>query len=194
MTKKRLFVAINLPEAIKDKLFDWELKLEKEYGLGEFRGKNINWVIKKNLHITLIFIGYVTDDETYEIAKTVREIAKQHQQFFINLERIIVGPPDDKAKMFWVEGEKSQELADLQFDLEKSLDIGDNPQKEARAFKPHITLARLKSNVSKIVKEKGIIEKKINYQIPVESIELMQSVLRRSGPEYTILELAELEK
>ncbi len=192
MNKKRLFVAINLPEAIKNKLFDWELKLEKEYELGEFRGKNINWVIKKNLHITLVFIGYATDDETYEIAKIIKTIAKNHQQFFVNLERIILGPPDGSARMFWAEGEKSQELAELQFDLEKSLDIGDNPQKQARAFRPHVTLARLKSSVSEIIKKKGIIEKKINYQIPVESIELMQSTLGRSGPEYTTLELVEL--
>ncbi|MCX6730058.1 MAG: hypothetical protein NT058_00975, partial [Candidatus Portnoybacteria bacterium] len=91
MNKKRLFIAINLPETVKDKLFDWELKLEKEYELGEFRGKNINWVIKKNLHITLIFIGYATDDETYEIARIIKTVAKNHQQFFVNLEKIILG-------------------------------------------------------------------------------------------------------
>ncbi|MFH1129498.1 MAG: RNA 2',3'-cyclic phosphodiesterase [Patescibacteria group bacterium] len=194
MNKKRLFIAINLPETVKDKLFDWELKLEKEYELGEFRGKNINWVIKKNLHITLVFIGNATDDETYGIAKTIRDVAKNHQQFFVNLDKIILGPSDGSARMFWAQGGKSQELAELQFDLEESLDIGDNPQKEARAFSPHVTLARLKSNVSKIIKEKGIIEKKINYQIPIESIELMQSTLGRSGPEYTTLELVELGK
>jgi len=194
MSKKRLFIAINLPEQIKKKLFEWELKLEQEYRLGEFRGKYINWVIKNNLHITLIFIGYATDDETYEIAKNMKEVAKKHQHFFINLERIILGPPDGSARMFWVEGEKSQELAELQFDLENALSMGNNYQKEARAFKSHITLARFKSNVSKTIKEQGIIEKKINYQIPVESIELMQSNLKRSGAEYTILELVELGK
>lgn len=204
MTKKRLFVAINLPETIKDKLFDWELKLEKEYGLGEFRGKNINWVIRKNLHITLIFIGNATDDETYEIAKTIKNVAKNHQQFFINLEKIILGPPPTHQKpsankypaqrTFWVQGEENQELAELQFDLENALSMGSNYQKEPRAFKPHITLARFESSIGETVRDKGMAEKKINYQIPVESIELMQSTLGRSGPEYTILELVELEK
>ncbi len=194
MNKKRLFIAINLPESIKNKLFDWELKLEQEYRLGEFRGRNINWVIKNNLHITLIFIGYATDDETYEIAKTMRKIAKKHQSFFINLEKMILGPPDKDERMFWVQGGKSQELAELQFDLENALSMGNNYQKEVRAFSTHITLARFESSISKIIKEKGIVEKKINYQIPVDSIELMQSTLKRSGAEYTILELAELGK
>lgn len=195
MTKKRIFIAINLPEQTKKKLFEWELKLEQEYGLGEFRGRNINWVIKNNLHITLIFIGYATDEETYEIAKTIKEIAKNHQSFFINLESIILGPTGKPSRMFWVEGEKSQELAELQNDLENALSMSNGYQKEIRAFKSHITLARFKSSeVAKKIKERGIVNKKINYQVSVDSIELMQSVLSRFGPEYIILESAELGK
>jgi len=195
MTKKRIFIAINLPEQTKKRLFDWELKLEQEYRLGEFRGRNINWVIKNNLHVTLIFIGYATDEETYEIAKTIKAVAKKHQSFFINLESIVLGPPNKNARMFWVEGEKSQELAELQNDLENALSTGNNCQKEIRAFKPHITLARFKSSeIARKIKEQGIVDKKINYQIPVDSIELMQSNLGRCGPEYIILESMELGK
>jgi len=198
MIKKRLFIAINLPEQVKRKLFEWELKLEQEYGLGEFRGRSINWVIRNNLHITLIFIGYATDDETYEIAKQMKEVAKNHKQFFINLEKIILGPAYDKSsagkppsqRMFWVQGGKSQELADLQNDLNEEIQqLGGT---KYNAFRPHINLARFKSNVSRIIKEQGTIEKKINYQIPVESIDLMQSNLKRSGAEYIILERVNL--
>ena len=112
MNKKRIFIAINLPERVKSGLFDWELKLEQEYGLGEFRGRNINWVIKNNLHITLIFIGYATDDETYDIARKMKNVAKRHQSFFINLEKIILGPPNRSARMFWVEEKSHQELGE----------------------------------------------------------------------------------
>jgi len=190
MTKRRLFIAINLPEEVKRKLAEWQEKTEIQ--LHPNHGE-INWVRKENLHITLVFIGYATDDETYEIAKTIKEKAKKHEPFFINLERIITGPPDRTPRMFWVEGEKSQELADLQMDLENALSIGGNYKKEARAFRPHITLARFKYDVAKRIKEMGDIEEKINYQIPVDSIELMQSDLRRTGPIYTILESVELE-
>lgn len=190
MIKKRLFIAINLPEQIKRKLFEWELKLEQEYGLGEFRGRSINWVIRNNLHITLIFIGYATDDETYEIAKQMKVVAKNHKQFFIDLERIILGPPDGNARMFWVQGGKSQELADLQNDLNE--EIQQLSGAKYNAFRPHINLARFKSNVAGTIREKGMTEIKINYQIPVESIELMQSNLKRSGAEYIILERVNL--
>jgi len=191
MQKRRLFIAINLPEEVKIKLLKYQEKCLSTEALAEVEDK-ISWVRKNNLHITLVFIGYASDDETYEIAKSMREVAKKHEPFFINLKRIIAGPPDGMPRMFWVEGEKSQKLADLQRDLENAISGQNFAQKEVRAYSPHITLARFKYDVAKKIKEMGNIEEIINYQIPVNSIELMQSDLRRTGPIYTILELVEL--
>jgi 2'-5' RNA ligase len=185
MTKRRLFIAINLPEGIKRKLIEWQNETSTHFG---YNSGEVNWVRKENLHITLVFIGYVSDDETYEIAKTMRQVAEKHEPFFINLERITTGPPDTTPRMFWAEGQKSQQLANLQNDLENALNFGGIYKKEARAFRSHITLARFKYNVAKQIKEMKDIGEKINYQIPVDSIELMQSNLRRTGPIYTILE------
>lgn len=185
MNKRRLFVAINLPEGIRKKLADWQgkwISLDRNF---------INWVAKGNLHITLVFIGYVSDDETYEICKLVREVAKKHEPFFINLERIITGPPDATPRMFWVEGEKSQELANLQNDLENALSIGAGYRKEVRPFRPHITLARFKYQIAKSLPE---VNDEFKFSIPVETIEVMQSNLKRSGAEYTILESVNLGK
>jgi 2'-5' RNA ligase len=190
MVKKRIFIAINLSDQLKRKLFEWELKLEQKYQLGEFRSKNINWVIKNNLHITLVFIGYVTDDETYEICKTVKDVAKNHSQFYVELEKIITGPPHKQARMFWVEGEKSQELANLQADLENALSGANNYKREIRPFRPHITLARFTNQVAEMLPEINEVFKSL---ITVDSIDVMQSVLHRNGPEYTILERVELE-
>ena len=183
MTKKRIFIAINLPGAIKKKLADWQgrwVDLDRKF---------INWVAEVNLHVTLIFIGYASDDETYEICKIVKEVAKKHEPFFINLERIITGPPNTTPRMFWVEGEKSQELADLQNDLEIALNMGTGYKKEVRAFRPHITLARFKYQIAKSLPE---VNDEFKFSIPVETIEVMQSNLKRSGPEYTILESVNL--
>jgi len=190
MTKRRIFIAINLSDGVKNKLMEWQVKwmdLDRKY---------INWVRKENLHITLAFIGYATDDETYEICKIIRETAKNHSQFFIKLERIITGPassagkPPKTPRMFWVEGEESQELAELQSDLENALAGGNLMKKEARAFKPHITLARFTNQIAKSLPE---INDVFKSSILVDSIDVMQSILRRTGPEYTILESINLE-
>jgi 2'-5' RNA ligase len=176
MNKRRIFIGINLPDGIKKKLADWQRKwtdLDRKY---------INWVRKENLHITLVFIGYATDDETYKICKMAKEVAKKHQPFSVNFKRIIAGPPGALPRMFWAEGEKSQELANLQNDLENGSNI--------KAFSPHITLARFKYQIAKDLPK---IDDTFIVPIPVETIEVMQSNLKRTGPEYTILESINLE-
>jgi len=192
MVKRRLFIAINLTDNTKKKLVEWQEKMADSLARQNFEvggdPKQIRWTNKDNLHITLVFIGYVTDDEMYEICNLTKEVAKKHQPFFINLQNIIVGPPHDTPRMFWVEGEKSQELADLQSDLRDAIE-----QRKGiryKAFKPHITLARFKFALAKILPEN--INEPFKAQIPVDTIEVMESTLHRTGAEYTVLESVEL--
>lgn len=182
MTKRRIFIAINLPDNLKKKLFDWQAKWpDLDYRL-------IRWTKKDNLHITLSFIGYVTDDETYEICNFVKKVAKKHEPFFVNLEKIILGPPDKNPRMFWVQGEKSQKLADIQSDLRDAIDQRTGVR--YNAFRPHITLAKFKPGFMKTFPKD--FQEDFKAQIPVETIEVMESALHRTGAEYTILESVEL--
>lgn len=185
--KRRLFIAINLPENIKNKLVDCQKK---------WADLPVRWTLKINLHITLVFIGYVGDDKMYEIINIVKEVAKRHNPFNINLERIILGPPDKPARMFWVEGEKSEESAKLKNDLEDSLLAASHSgyrKKEVRAYRPHITLGRIKQGQWQELDSKPQVDEKFEYNFPVETVEVMQSNLKRTGAEYSILESVGLE-
>lgn len=189
--KRRLFIAISLPESFKSKLIEYR---QKWYNLDK---KSIRWVNKLNLHIALFFIGYVSDDEIYDICNIVKETAKKHESFFIKTERIILGPVYDESstkqltpRMFWVEGEKNEKLAKLQADLESAITGKDYIGKEIRPYKPHITLARFRSSLLKSL-PKGINEP-FRFEIPVESIEVMESGLKKTGAEYLILESVNL--
>jgi RNA 2',3'-cyclic 3'-phosphodiesterase len=192
MSKRRLFIAINLPESTKKKLIDWQIKMVDFLARSSFSEggdpRQIRWTKKDNLHITLNFIGYVTDDEMYEICSLVKGVTKKHQPFFINLERIILGPPDKAPRMFWVQGEKSQELANIQTDLRDMIEQRSGVK--YNAFRPHITLAKFKPLFMKTFPKE--FEDVFKHQVPVETIEVMQSELRRGGAEYTILESVEL--
>lgn len=181
MIKRRLFIAINLPERVKGRLVEYQSKWD------ELDPKFIRWVNKNNLHATLLFIGYVDDDETYRICRLVRETAQKHEPFKISLERIVLGPPNKTPRMFWAEGEKSQELADLQADLQEKIEQRHGGR---HAFRPHITLSRFKSSILKQLPKD--LNEPFQAQIPVETIEVMQSNLKRTGAEYSVLESVEL--
>lgn len=180
MNKRRIFIAINIPDEVRKRLIDWQKKWIK------LDPSLINWAKKGNLHITLVFIGYVDDDEMYEICKLAEQVAKNHEPFMINLERIILGPPNKTPRMFWVQGEKNQELANLQGDLEEKIEQRHGGR---HAFRPHITLARFKYP---LVKSLPKIDEEFKAQVSVETIKVMQSNLKRTGAEYSILESIEL--
>ena len=108
------------------------------------------------------------------------------------------------------EGEKSEELGKLQKDLENSLTgLSDELDEEqarlpsptaqavsgqGRGYAPHMTLGRLKQWEFRKIEpeERPEINEEINLSFEVNSIEVMESELKRGGPEYTILESAPL--
>jgi len=184
---KRIFIAINLPENIKKELLSEQEKLPE---------LPIKWVKSDNLHITLIFLGNVNDQEILEIDKIVKEITARYQSFSVNLNRIYYGPPEKfPPRMVWAEGEKVNALAGIKQDLEKSLiDSGISFTPENRNFRPHITLGRIKTWEWKRIEpeERPEIDKEISLSFDVNSVEIMESELKRGGAEYTILETCSL--
>jgi 2'-5' RNA ligase len=181
--KHRIFIAINLPENIKKEL-------------GEYKDKwpelPAKWTKPENIHITLAFIGYLNEEGILEIQNTVNKVAKNYKPFLINLTKISYGPPKTTPpRMVWAIAEKSEEYISLCDSLKKALlalpKISFKP--ENRETVPHITLARIKEWEWRRIEpeERPEIEESINSSFQVNSIDLMESVLKREGPAYTIL-------
>lgn len=180
--KHRIFIAINLPEEIKR-------ELAKHYD--KWPELPAKWTAKDNLHITLEFLGDLTDQEIGDTCKIVSEVAKSHNFFSINLNKVLYGPPKkNPPRMVWAEGERSEELADLKEDLQKYLVEKINFRPGGKGFTPHITLARiLEWEFRKFdLEERPEINEDIDLVFTAESIEVMESELKRGGPVYTILE------
>ena len=186
MLYHRVFITINLPENIKEKLIFYQKKWP------EIPAK---WVKENNLHITLDFIGNTSTQELPEIFDILEKVSKEINSFSINLFKICYGPENLKnnkpPRMIWAVGDEPEELAKLKKSLNKHLNI-----KEDKQFIPHITLARIKQwEISKIDPEEiPIIEEDISLNFTVDSIDIMESKLKRKGPEYTILKTYNLTK
>lgn len=178
--RRRIFIAINIPADIKKKIWDYSRKWPE---------LPCRWTRKENLHITLSFLGYLTDEEMLEVCRIVKEVVKNQEPFFINFNKIIYGPPGKSPRMVWVEGEKSEELGNLQKGLEKALQ-NLPAEKENRGYSPHITLSRIKEwEFGRLEPEERLeVNEEISLGFEVGSVEVMESELKREGPEYTILE------
>lgn len=184
----RIFIAINLPQEIKTKLGNYQ---------SFWQDLPAKWVKPENWHITLAFLGYLNDEELLKVCQITKEVAERHSPFLINLKKIVYGPPKKMPpRMIWVEGEKSEELGKLQKDLENSLAGKINFETENRPYTPHITLARIRQWEFRQIEpeERPEINEEIDLSFQVNSIEVMESKLKRGGAEYTILESFLLSK
>ena len=185
--KHRIFIAINLPENIKKQLSDYQSRWPE---------LPCRWTKKENLHITLAFLGYLNDEELVEICKITKEVASRHEPFLITLNKIIYGPPHNTPRMIWAEGEKSEKLGKLQKDLENSLSglSSELEEEQGRDYTLHITLGRLRQWEFRQIEpeERPEVNEEINLSFEVGSIEVMESELKRGGPEYAVLESMKL--
>ena len=192
--RRRIFIAINLPENIRRELEKYQKKIQGLFASlspeGDFAGP-VKWTSKNNLHITLEFLGDLTDEELGEVCMIVKDVAQRHNFFSLNISQILYGPPKKiPPKMIWAEGEKSKELSALREDLENSLTEKVRFTPENRIFAPHVSLARIGAWEWRKIEpeERPEINENLDLIFTVESIEVMESKLKKGGPVYTVLE------
>jgi len=176
--KHRIFIAINLSNDIKKQLDKYKDKWP------ELPAK---WTAKDNLHITLEFLGDLTEEELGEVCLVVGDVVKRHNIFSISLDNVSYSEGD---RMVWVKGGKSDELSDLKKDLQECLLERVAFRPELKSFSPHITLARINQWEWKKIEpeERPEINENIEIIFTVESIEVMESELKKGGPRYMVIE------
>lgn len=190
--KKRIFIAINLPEKIKNKLADEQQETDRSFSYS-CGSPPIKWTKKDNLHITLFFVGFLEINDLPEVFSLVEKVVSKHNIFDLKLENIRYAPEGKRPpKMVWVNGEKSEELCKLQKDLEAALLANPNIaclENENSNYTPHITMGRIIQWQWARIEPEEIPELDKNFQnvFSIKSIEIMESELKRGGAQYTIL-------
>ncbi len=183
--KHRIFIAINLPPEIKKDFSNYEKR---------FSSLPAKWTPRDNLHVTLLFIGDVTETELGEVCLAAKEVAERHEALEINLNKVDYGP-DEKIppRYLWVSGQKTKELVDLKNDLQNAIEGKVNVKIDGK-FALHVTLARINTMEWRGIEpeERPEVNENVDLSFSVESIEVMESVLKKSGPEYTVIESFEL--
>lgn len=127
----RLFVAIDLPEHILEKI------CSICHGV-----PGIKWMPVEQLHLTLRFIGEVDDENFHDISTALHSI--HFSPFELTIRGIGQFMNNKWPVVLWVGIKESQALLRLHRLIEKTLtETGIKPEK--KKFHPHITMARLRS-------------------------------------------------
>jgi len=128
----RLFVALPLPEELQDRLA----------ALGEPL-PGVRWLPAENLHVTLRFIGKVEGHQAREIDAELARV--ESPAFPVTVRGIECHGNGGRARMLWAGIEANAALGALHGRIEAALRRAGFPP-EGRKFRPHVTVARIKSN------------------------------------------------
>ena len=182
-TKKRVFIAVNFGNRAKEEMVRLQNKIKNSFN----DACPIKWTRKENLHITVFFIGYVYDDDLISILDQVENVVRDFKPFRMKFNEVDFMPREKHRKMVWVFGEKNETLENLRQKIKKVIL---STEKETESFLPHITLGRIVQWQFKKIEEEeipNINDNLVDFETNVESIEIMESEIKKGGTEYIIL-------
>ena len=180
----RCFISAPLSEDILNYLFDVQNKLRK------ISKAKIRFVPKKQLHITLKFLGSIDGNKLKNIKNKLEEV--KYDKFKLTLSKLGVFPNLNYARVLWVGVKEENIVIELQKRIDEILlGLFSKEQK----FSAHITLGRIKNINDKEQFKKTLSNFKIEDKDSIiDRFELMESVLRRDGAVYNVLEIYKLKQ
>ncbi|HWM64766.1 MAG TPA: RNA 2',3'-cyclic phosphodiesterase [Solirubrobacterales bacterium] len=131
--RARLFVALDLPEAVRSGIVEWGRE-----ALGDAA---LRRVAPESLHITLAFLGYLPEKEVPRLAAIVE--ASGGPAPAIELGGPVQRPERGRARLFALPAE-SPRAVELQAGLRERLVSAGLYKPEKRPFWPHVTVARVR--------------------------------------------------
>lgn len=181
----RLFIGVELPEEIKEELA--ELKLLTP------RIDSARWIEKQNLHLTLKFLGHVPEELVEILSKRIEASVRGGGAFEFALGEAGAFPTRRRARILWYGVDDGEDaLEKLAGSIEAAAETcGYRPEK--RPFHPHITLARIKTPQDVSSALEAIDGKLRNRAVSVPHVALFESILKRTGAEYSVIDRFRLE-
>lgn len=182
----RCFLAMELTEAVQRSLEEVITRLN----LPPF---DVRWVQPRNMHLTLRFLGEITREEAVHVSGAARKAAAETPPLRVRLRGLGTFPPSGSPRVVWLGLADPGPVVRLERALGRELGRLGRPPPD-NPFRAHLTLGRVKSRrgieeLRRHLQRLGAVE---TDEMTVESIGLIRSVLRPSGPLYTVLERFEL--
>jgi len=175
----RSFIAIDIPEPLRANMEELQRGLKRA-------DADVRWVRPEGIHLTLKFLGSISEEDVEKLALVIRPVISSWAPFELRIQGLGCFPSSRNPRIVWVGIERgSVEASSLQKAIEnQAIEVGFAP--EARAFKPHLTLGRVRSS-----KGKGSLTQAIENHRDVEigsfwanEVHLFKSELKPSGAIY----------
>lgn len=193
MERIRSFIAIELPPELKE----WLTCLEESLKVRQY--PFVKWVNPENIHLTLKFLGDVPATSLPRITDAMSRICQEVSSLNLQVGDLGSFPNWQRPQVVWV-GIDSE--IDKLFGLQREIDAALSPlgyPPESRSFSPHLTLGRLRENVSHGDRQsfsEWVRSHRFEsgFSFKVKTVSLMKSQLTPDGAIYSQLASIELQR
>lgn len=181
----RCFLAIELPKQIRSRLATLQDRLR-------LQTRGVRWTPTEQIHLTLKFLGEVPDGEVAAVCQRAAAVAARFQPLDLEVRGAGCFPPGGAVRIVWAGlADPSKALPDCQQACEDACaELGFKP--ENRAFQPHLTIGRVR-NATDSRRIREVVAGEASFaagRFTAAELVCFQSVLRPTGPTYTILSQA----
>jgi len=168
-----LFIALDFPEWVKDRLADVCIGLHRA-----------DWVPSEQYHLTLRFLGEVDVHAFRELQVGLGSL--QARSFYLTLKGMGLFPLRGDPEVLWAGVSKNEDLQSLRNKVESQV-IRRGAAPDARKFFPHVTLAKVRDaqeeGVGRYIMENSLFS---IPEIPIQSFSLYSSRLTPEGAIHTV--------
>ncbi len=172
----RLFTAIELPNEMRESISGIKDSFDPTCG-------KIKWVVPENIHVTLRFLGEVSDQKLPEIKSALSKA--RFASFRIKTSGLSAFPDESRPRTIWVGLKPHEGISDLHRMVDDALSgIG---FERDRRFHPHITIGRVRSMSDRDAVSgwfRSASEKVAEAEFSVQEFVLKKSTLTPEGPVY----------
>lgn len=182
-----MFVALDLPEAIRDGVAAW--------GRGELADPALRPVVVENLHVTLAFLGRRPLEEVERVTLAMRDCAAPAP--LIELGDPAPRPARGKPRLFALPA-LSPGAEQMHAQLSGNLISAGLYEPEKRPYWPHVTVARVRAEgrgsrrPMRVERSPGPLPEELSEAFYGVRISLYRSELQPSGARYVPLAQVEL--
>lgn len=179
----RVFIALDIPSEIRSRMTQY-----MEYA--QTLAPNARWARVENLHVTLKFIGEVSQTRVQEIVTALSVI--KAAPFPVKFDGVGFFPNAKAARVFWIGVDGDGALPSLAASVDAALEKLDIAR-EDKAYHPHLTLARAVSGPLREL-QPLLDGPSVNFgTMTAREFFLYQSQPQRGGSRYAKLERFSLE-
>ena len=183
--KFRLFVAISIPEPVRDEIIRVQRELEPLVPRAVAR-----WTRPDQFHLTLRFLGDVGADRVKDLKKSVEAVCQRGQPLSLRAEGVGFFPNPRSPRVIWVGIDGAGRLMDLQRQIETAVNPYSSEPGE-KNFTGHVTLGRLQyprpADTRTLAVRAQAFEKQQFGEWTAQEVEIVRSELSSNGARHTVL-------